>query len=765
MAAGQGPGGGAERRAFRCRNRAASRYPVRRMSESPEESRPLGALRSRLTSHALASLVLVASLLLVLAYWRGAQQSGLRNAELDFQSSNLRVMSVLQQRLINFELLARGGASLQASLPQSSRAQWQRYVAGLDLARRFPAVESLGFAIDVRPGQLGALQQVLPGIAFAEPADQDELHALVLYVSPEVGPNQQVMGIDLAAEPARRAAMERSAADGRMRMSAPVPPIFPKDGAAADEIAIFAPVFATDITEPQALASRATPALRGWVFLQAHVAEFIAVSLQGAPRKERLRLVDVTDAGERIAYTESGFLGTDAAELSEGRRPAFTQSLEMDALGRRWRLDFESASTADVRNAIPGLRLTLLGGVLGSLLLFAIAWVLARTQTRAQELAESMSDSYRRSEQRFRSAMQYSAIGKALLDREGRIVGANPSLAQILGSTEQALQGTLLGQHFVDGESDLVRTVERQALSDDGAYRVTRRLRRSDGDVRHASLTFATVPGEQGEAFASLVQVEDVTERLRAEARVQALNRTLEARVELRTRELSHANQELEAFAYSVSHDLRAPLRSIDGFSRLLNERYGDVIDSGGHDYLQRIRNASARMSDLIDALLKMSRVSRAELKATRVDLSAMAQDIATELRNAEPERDVRFDIEPGLALNGDPVLLRNLVDNLLGNAWKFTAGTADARIQMGRNPQGEVFVRDNGAGFDPEYASKLFRPFQRLHAQKEYSGHGIGLASVRRIVERHGGTVRAEGKPGQGATFYFQLPAEPPEH
>lgn len=732
------------------------------MPESPEERpRPLSLLRSRLTSHALASLVLVASLLLVLAYWRSAQQSGLRTAEQDFQASNLRVTSVLRQRLINFELLARGGASLQASLPQSSRLQWQRYVAGLQLTQRFPAVQALGFAIDLRPGQLGALQQVLPGIAFAQPADHGKLHALVLYVSPEVGPNQQVTGIDLAADPMRRAAMQASAADGRLHMTGPVPPILGFDGARAEEVAIFAPVYAGDGAASGAKGGRPHPALRGWVFLQASVVKFIAVALEGVVREERLRLVDVTDAKPRVAYVEEGFLGEGAAKLPEDRRPAFAESLEMNAMGRRWRLDFESASFDEVRNAIPGLRLTLVSGLLGSLLLFAIAWVLARTQSRAQELAEQMSDSYRRSEQRFRSAMEYSAIGKALLDREGRILDANPALTQILGASKEALVGTLLGQHFVDGEGDAVRTVERQAMSEDGAYRATRRLRRSDGDVRHASLTFATVPGEQGEAFASLVQVEDVTERLRAEARVQALNRTLEARVALRTRELSHANHELEAFAYSVSHDLRAPLRSIDGFSRLLNERYRDVIDSGGQDYLQRIRNASARMSDLIDALLKMSRVSRAELTLVPVDLSAMAGDIANDLRNGDPARSVAFDIQPGLVASGDQALLRNLMENLMGNAWKFTSAAADARIDVGRNAQGEIFVRDNGAGFESEYAAKLFRPFQRLHTQQEYAGHGIGLASVRRIAERHGGSVRAEGKPGQGATFFFRLPAE----
>jgi PAS domain S-box-containing protein len=733
------------------------------MTEHADQPRQPLILPSRWLSGALATVVLVASLLLVLAYWRSAQLGGLRTAEQDFHASNQRIVGVLQQRLVNYELLARGGASLQASLPRPSRTQWQRYVAGLQLTERFAAVQALGFAIDLRPGQLGALQQVLPGIAFARPGDARELHALVLYVAPEVGANLRATGVDLATEPARREAMQQSAIDGRLRMSAPVRPIVADAGVRAEEMALFAPVYAGDAPEPgkAAIAGSRPLALRGWVFVQVRVHEFIDRALRGVDRDGAMRLVDVTGPSPQVAYLDPAFLGEQAMQLAEGRRPAFTQSLELEAMGRRWRLDFESAPVAQVNDELPGLQMTLLFGVAGSLLLFAIALVMVRTQAHARSMAERMSDSYRRSEQRFRSAMQYSAIGKALLDRDGRILHANPAMVQILGSSEQALEGSLLGQHFVDGEGEAMRTVERQALSEDGAYRVTRRLRRSDGEVRHASLTFSTVPGERGESFASLVQVEDVTERLRAEARVQALNRTLEARVALRTRELSHANQELEAFAYSVSHDLRAPLRSIDGFSRLLTERYRDAIDASGQDYLGRIRNASARMSDLIDALLKMSRVSRGELQVAQVDLSAMAKDIATELRNADPARSVAFDIQPGLLVSGDPALLRNLMDNLLGNAWKFTAHTKDARIAVGGDHSGEIFVRDNGAGFAPEYAAKLFRPFQRLHTADQYAGHGIGLASVKRIVERHGGSIRAEGQVGQGATFWFRLPEE----
>jgi light-regulated signal transduction histidine kinase (bacteriophytochrome) len=267
------------------------------------------------------------------------------------------------------------------------------------------------------------------------------------------------------------------------------------------------------------------------------------------------------------------------------------------------------------------------------------------------------------------------------------------------------------------------------------------------------------VPGDVGQDIARLVQVEDVTERVRAEAQILALNRTLEARVAMRTRELTQANQELEAFAYSVSHDLRAPLRSIDGFSRLLAERYVAALDQTGLEYLTRVRNAAGRMSELIDSLLKMSRVGRGGMNPVPLQLDRMASEIMAELRASEPERRVEAHIESPLHVVADQGLVRSLLQNLLGNAWKFSRDRPIATIEVGRNERGEFFVRDNGAGFAQEYADKLFRPFQRLHSQDEFGGHGIGLASVKRIVERHGGTIRAEGVLGESATFYFTLP------
>jgi light-regulated signal transduction histidine kinase (bacteriophytochrome) len=239
------------------------------------------------------------------------------------------------------------------------------------------------------------------------------------------------------------------------------------------------------------------------------------------------------------------------------------------------------------------------------------------------------------------------------------------------------------------------------------------------------------------------------------------LHAELEQRVIERTAQLKAANKEMESFAYSVSHDLRAPLRSIDGFSLALLEDYKDKLDDEGKDYLKRVRAATQRMAQLIDDMLKLSRITRSDLTYEMVNLSNLVVSVADELRSAEPERQVEFVIKKGLKTKGDLRLLRVVLDNLLGNAWKFTGGHAEARIEFGvSDVEGKTayFVRDDGAGFDMKYADKLFTTFQRLHSEKEFPGTGVGLALVQHIIHRHGGTVWAEGAVEQGATFWFTI-------
>jgi signal transduction histidine kinase len=252
----------------------------------------------------------------------------------------------------------------------------------------------------------------------------------------------------------------------------------------------------------------------------------------------------------------------------------------------------------------------------------------------------------------------------------------------------------------------------------------------------------------------------EIAERRQVEAEVQRLNETLMERAAL----LEAANQELEAFSYSVSHDLRSPLRAIDGFSQALLEDYAGQLDATGQDYLQRVRRGAQRMAQIIDDLLRLAWLSRTALQVESVDLSGMARAVLAELQTTEPGRMVEAVVADGLATRGDARLLRAALENLLGNAWKFTGRQPRARIELSAAPlngQPVFCVRDNGAGFDSTHADRLFGAFQRMHTQDEFPGTGIGLAIVQRVIQRHAGRVWAESQPGQGAAFYFVLGAE----
>ncbi|HKU17620.1 MAG TPA: response regulator [Steroidobacteraceae bacterium] len=248
------------------------------------------------------------------------------------------------------------------------------------------------------------------------------------------------------------------------------------------------------------------------------------------------------------------------------------------------------------------------------------------------------------------------------------------------------------------------------------------------------------------------------------DVRLRENERWLEQTLQQRTAALEAANRELEAFNYSVAHDLRAPLRGIDSFSQLLLERYAQQLDPEGLSYLNRVRGAAARMSQLIDALLSLAQVGRSELQPLDLDLSQLVSSVNSEIAAANPGRTVPVAIAPGMRAFADPRLLRLVVANLLENAWKFTARRPRPAVEVGpcqNTALPTYYVRDNGAGFDPAYASRLFGAFQRLHPDREFPGTGIGLAIVQRVITRHGGTVWAESRPDQGATFYFTLPAK----
>lgn len=338
-------------------------------------------------------------------------------------------------------------------------------------------------------------------------------------------------------------------------------------------------------------------------------------------------------------------------------------------------------------------------------------------------------------------------------DLEGVVQSWNKGAERMIGYAA----AEAIGRHvsFLYSEEDQESLQDRliEPLRRNGSHDVEVQLVHKSGRPLYVHLSLSLLSDEQGTPSGMVGYSIDITERKAAE---RALLR--------RTQELTSVNEELEAFSYSVSHDLRGPLRGIDGFSQALLQDYGDRLDETGRDYLRRVRAGTQRMAELIDDLLSLARLTRARMTPAPVDLAEVAQDVIEQLRRQHPERTVEVSVHPGLSAWGDPGLLRAALDNLIGNAWKYTSKRPDARIEIGRFAQhGEDvhYVRDNGAGFDMRHADRLFGTFQRLHQAHEFEGTGIGLATVQRIVHRHGGRIWAEAEPGKGATFYFTLPGK----
>ena len=314
-------------------------------------------------------------------------------------------------------------------------------------------------------------------------------------------------------------------------------------------------------------------------------------------------------------------------------------------------------------------------------------------------------------------------------------------------------------------DRDLVNQAYRESVKRRTHYDFVHRLLMPDGRIKHVrERGVSEFDGDR--LVRSVGTVQDITEMREAEDKLKRLNEELEKRVADRTREMTALNRDLEAFAYSVSHDLRTPLRSLDGYASLLEAEYGERLDDDGRGYLERIRQSARRMSNLINDMLTMAHLNRADLRRERLDLSELARSVVADITAAEPGRSAQWHIEDGLVVQADPTLLHAVLQNLLGNAWKYTSKMPQARISFTaeRCADGstEFQVRDNGAGFDMAYGHHLFQPFKRLHAQHEFEGTGVGLATVQRIIERHGGRVRGEGAVGQGALFAFTLPQGP---
>jgi PAS domain S-box-containing protein len=359
----------------------------------------------------------------------------------------------------------------------------------------------------------------------------------------------------------------------------------------------------------------------------------------------------------------------------------------------------------------------------------------------------------RESEQRYHTLFEIASDAILLFDHSSlQILDANPAACQLYGYSLDELRR----MRVMDLSAEPERTEQASRAAE--AHIPLRQHRRKDGTV----FTVEIYSGAFNLTGRSILvtYIRDITARRQAEEEIQQLNSDLEHRVRQRTAQLEITNRELESFSYSISHDLRAPLRHLEGYAQVLVEESGDALNPQARHSLERIQTAVQQMSQLIDALLNLSRLGRGELNLGRVDLSTLARSIAFELHRRDPQRAVEMDIQAGLVATADAALARSVLENLFENAWKFTSRRELASIRFGclEGEEKIYFVRDNGAGFDMNYKNQMFGPFRRLHSADDYPGTGIGLAIVQRIVQRHGGRIWAEGAVDEGAVFYFTL-------
>ena len=405
-----------------------------------------------------------------------------------------------------------------------------------------------------------------------------------------------------------------------------------------------------------------------------------------------------------------------------------------------------------------------IAGALSSLLLtggLAVAWLLWRDGRSAQAMREN--------EWHLKAAQRMAKVAHMTYDFRTGVTVWSDEMYRIFGYRRDDPGVMVQGPEAVYSRvhpDDLpgVKGETEKAIRNCGSLELVHRIVLPDGRIKHLQMR-SVFEGVNGVAVNGRSTVQDITEVREAQLALEEANENLEARVEDRTRELASLNQELEAFTYSVSHDLRTPLRSIHGFASLLEED-AEALSPEARTHLRRIQDGARRMGLLITDLLTMAHQSRAVVNAQRLNLSELAQAVANDIERQDTQRKVVWHVEPLLWAWADPVLMRVVLQNLLGNAWKYTSQTEQAEISVQRvgsvGRMTEFCVRDNGAGFDMAYVDQLFQPFKRLHAHHEFEGTGVGLASVQRLVQRHGGTVRADGAVGQGAAFYFTLPTEP---
>lgn len=713
---------------------------------------------------------LALALLFTALAWHLARRSAEEDARQRFDFRIAEIKFAVHSRMQAQVQVLRGAGGLFAASVEVGRSGWRDYVKALRLESAYPGIQGLGFAQRILPGEMaGHLRKVrgegFPDYSVRPPGERDEYTSIV-YLEPFDWRNRRAFGYDMFAEPVRRAAMTAARDSGEVAISGKVKLEQETEHEVQPGFLIYLPVYRHGARTDTPAQRRA--ALRGYVYSPLRMHDLMEGVL-GRPLPDlRLEIYDGGEiAPERLLYDsrlrpadEASATSASAGLIEAETSPRFASSQIVDIHDHPWTLRITSLPAFESSIPYDKAKLVVEGGLVISLLLFAVVMSQATLNRRAIALARQMTAALRESREQFRAVAETANDAIVSANAQGRIVYFNRAAEAIFGYAQtEVLDRSLTmlmpkrfrGLHLAGfrrfqagGEPHVIgRTVELAAL-------------RKNGKEFPIEISVANWQTAQGQYFTAILR--DIGERHRAEERIRQLNAELRSQVE----QLAAVNQELESFSYSVSHDLRAPLRAVDGFAGMLEEDYGRVLDTEGARLLRIIRDNAHRMGLLIDDLLAFSRLGRAPVARTPVDMNALVQEVIEEIRTAGDAGRAEFAVAPLPASCGDRAMLRQVWTNLIANAVKFSRPRPQPRIEVGgRSEAGECLyhVRDNGVGYDMAHAGQLFSVFHRLHRNDEFPGTGVGLAIVARIVGRHGGRVWAEGQPDAGATFHFSLP------